>query len=1204
MKKLYPFLITALSAKQLRHFVAVVVLCFGAFLPGKLFAQAPVISTFSPIKGPVGTPVTITGTGFNTTAANNVVFFGATRATVTAASATGLTVTVPSGATYAAITILNTGTALAAYSSAFFMPTFTPNTSGITAASFSPKVDFTAGTSPFSVAIADIDGDGKPDLAIVNFKDNTVSVLRNTGSPGGCSFAAKVDLAAGGYPAEFVAIGDIDGDGKPDLVVANTGAGTVSVLRNTSNPGSVSFAAKVDFPAGNQPISVAIGDIDGDGKPELVIAIAGGTNIVSVLRNTGSPGIVSFAAGVNLSAGTGPYSVAIGDIDRDGKPDLAFVNLLDNTVSVLRNTSSPGSISFAAKTDLATGTYPISVAIGDIDGDGKLDLAIANNGSSTVSVLRNMSSPGSVSFAAKVDLATGSVPASLAIGDIDGDGNPDIVTSDQGSRVAGVLRNNSIPGSISFAAEVTFGTGGQPRSVAIGDLDGDGKPDLVTTNASSNNVSVLRNTPVASARAADLFSLQLSAGTLSPAFDAAKTTYSAYVPNGTTLITVLPVTLDTGATVKVNGTAVASGTVSPTIFLNPGSNTINVVVTSADGSLTKTYTITVTRPLNTNLSNLTISSGTLSPVFDSVKTSYTATTTSAYITVTPTAVDPGDTIKVNGTAVNSGATSAKVYLNAGANNISIVVSSPDGSVSNTYTLTVTRISSVISADLSLLQISAGIISPVFASSKTAYTVFVPDTATLITLTPTLLDPGATVKVNGKTVVSGTISPNIFLYPGSNIINTVVTSADGATIKTYTITITRLTAYATNLSNLHLSNGVVLSPQFTPATTAYTASTTTASIAVEPVSSDTNSRVKVNGRIVASRTFSQTIPLSPGINVITTRVIAQDSATTKDYTITITRLVSSDASLTNLVASNCKLSPVFSPSTMAYMVSAGTGISTTMVKPTTSDPLSKVFVNGAMVASGTATPAIPLSIGPNHINIVVKAMDGTTANYTITINRKPSTNASLSNLRVNEGIVLSPLFAPATTSYTASTTATSIALEPVTADTSASVQVNGRAVTSRTFSQTIPLNIGDNTITTRVIAQDGTTKKDYTITVTRTLTTLNSVYEPISVSNPTDKPQLTGAGISVHPGLSPNGDGINDFLLIHGIANYPDNKLTIMNRAGQVIFEAKNYDNSTKVFDGHSNKTGVMQLAGTYFYALDYSINGAIKHKTGYIVIKY
>jgi hypothetical protein len=348
-------------------------------------------------------------------------------------------------------------------------------------------------------------------LAVANNNSNTVSVFRNTaigGSIGSGSFAVKQDFATGTRPIS-VAIGDLDGDGKPDLAVANWGSFTVSVFRNTATIGSInssSFAAKVDFTtgAGSYPNSVAIGDLDGDGKPDLAVA---NNNLftVSVLRNTatiGSIGSGSFAAKQDFVTGAQPWSVAIGDLDGDGKPDLAVVNNASNTVSVFRNTATSGSIgsgSFAAKQDFTTGTNPGSVAIGDLDGDGKPDLVLANQSSNTVSVLRNTATSGSIgsgSFAAKQDFATGAAPQQSAIGDIDGDGKPDLaVANDGGLNTVSVLRNTATSGSIgsgSFAVKQDF-TANNPYSLAIGDIDGDGRPDLVLANATSNTVSVLRN---------------------------------------------------------------------------------------------------------------------------------------------------------------------------------------------------------------------------------------------------------------------------------------------------------------------------------------------------------------------------------------------------------------------------------------------------------------------------------------------------------------------------------------------------------------------------------------------------------------------------------------------------------------------------------------------------------------------------------------
>ena len=471
----------------------------------KVTAQ-PTITSFTPSSGPVGTSVTITGTNFNAVLANNIVYFGAVKATVTAGTTISLTVTVPAGATYQPISVLDNATGLTGYSSKPFITTFTnPFGTGIPANFYKPKVDFTTGTNPRNVATADLDGDGKPDLVVANGGSDNISVLRNTstsGSIGPSSFAAKVDFATGTTFIEYVTIGDVDGDGKPDIVIVSNG--NISVLRNTSISGTVSFAAKVDFASGfTGPVFGAIGDVDGDGKPDIVNANSGASS-VSVRRNTSTSGSISFAAKVDFSSGLTSVSVAIGDLDGDGKPDLAVTNAepSTNTVSILRNTSTPGSVSFSAKVAFATGAIPRNVAIGDLDGDGKADLVVANNATSpastTISVLRNTSTSGTInasSFAAKVDFTAGTAPRYVAIGDVDGDGKPDLVVANLNSANISVLRNTSTPGSIdasTFAAKVDFATGASPVSVAIVDVDGDGIPEIATANGSASSVSVFQ----------------------------------------------------------------------------------------------------------------------------------------------------------------------------------------------------------------------------------------------------------------------------------------------------------------------------------------------------------------------------------------------------------------------------------------------------------------------------------------------------------------------------------------------------------------------------------------------------------------------------------------------------------------------------------------------------------------------------------------
>lgn len=463
-----------------------------------LFAQ-PTISSFSPASGPIGTTVTINGTNFSTTTSNNIVYFGATRASVNSATSTSLNVTVPVGATYQYITVQVSG--LTAFSAKPFVVTFASGGGyNFGSGSFASRVFFATGNYPVFVAAGDLDGDGKTDLVVANNYAATISVLRNTSSGTTVSFATKIDYTSGNYP-EGIAIGDLNGDGKPDLIVANNSSSTISVYRNLSTSGTISFAAKVDYACGLSPKRVVTGDFDLDGKPD--VAVSGyGSGQVTVFRNTSAAGVISFATRIDFVV-SDAWGMAIGDLDADGRPDLAVTDRYNQNVAMLRDTTTTGAISFDGSGWSFTGSQPEAVAIGDLDADGKPDLVVANavnnTSSGSISVLRNNSSTGYISTAAKVDFTTAASPKSVAMGDLDGDGKPDLAVINYDSFTLSLFKNTCTSGSISFAPRVIFPTGtgsNYPNCVAICDIDGDGKPDLVFTTEYTNTVSVLRNTGI------------------------------------------------------------------------------------------------------------------------------------------------------------------------------------------------------------------------------------------------------------------------------------------------------------------------------------------------------------------------------------------------------------------------------------------------------------------------------------------------------------------------------------------------------------------------------------------------------------------------------------------------------------------------------------------------------------------------------------
>ena len=611
--------------------------------------------------------------------------------------------------------------------------------------------------------------------------------------------------------------------------------------------------------------------------------------------------------------------------------------------------------------------------------------------------------------------------------------------------------------------------------------------NVITVEVKAEDGDTTKTYTVTVTRAAASTDATLSGLTLSDidigTFASGTETYTASVANTVSQTTVTPTVNDSGAkyVIKLGGVEDEDRTVS----LAVGENVITVEVTAEDDTTTKTYTVTVTRAAPFS-SDATLKALTLSDVdfgtFASGTESYIASVafSVSQTTVTPTVNDSGAkyVIKIGGVTDAD----RTVSLAVGENIITIEVTAEDGDTTKTYTVTVTR-AAPPSSDATLKSLSLSNVSiGTFNSVTTSYTAQAAHSVSQTTVTATVNHSGATYVINldGVKDEDGTVS----LAVGENVITIEVTAEDENTTGKYTVTVTRAEPPSTDATLKSLTLSDVDIGTFSSDTESYTASVANSvtQTTVTPTLNDSDASYVV--RLGGVTDADGTVSLAVGRNVITIEVTAEDTTTTKTYTVTVTRAapLSSDATLKALTLSEIDFGS-FDSTTTSYTASVANSVSQTTVAPTLNDSEASyvIKIGGVTDTDGT----ISLTVGANIITIRVTAEDTTTTRtYTIAVTRAepPSTDATLSALALSE--IDFGSFSPTTTSYTASVdnSVTQTTVTPTVNDSGASYVIKLGGVTDS--DGTVPLAVGSNVITVEVTAEDESTTETYTVTVTR------------------------------------------------------------------------------------------------------------------------
>jgi hypothetical protein len=362
---------------------------------------------------------------------------------------------------------------------------------------------FDVGPAPSGLVAADFNGDGRADLVVANGSTHALSILinRTPAASATAAFDARFVVPLAASPIS-IAAADLDGDGAVDIATSNLDGNSISLFRNAMDAGgnALRFEQEPDLATGRFPNAFAATDLDGDGRVDLVVANYE-DDTISVFRNATMPGSRHFAFSAPRVFGTGlrPHSIGFADVNSDGRPDIFVGNHFDASVNVYLNYSSAGSPLYFNLQAVSMGSYAGAMIATDLNADGRPDIAVAASGSDEIAIrldTMRFNDPA-LSFAPRQTVPSLYNANLLLAADVNDDGSPDLVFTGEFERSLLVRANASNPWAWTphFAEPVSFDIGGRayPDALIAADFDRDGSIDLATSNYVGGTVSILLN---------------------------------------------------------------------------------------------------------------------------------------------------------------------------------------------------------------------------------------------------------------------------------------------------------------------------------------------------------------------------------------------------------------------------------------------------------------------------------------------------------------------------------------------------------------------------------------------------------------------------------------------------------------------------------------------------------------------------------------